>query len=332
MNSITAKYLSKSRLNQVLFILAVTFLPLLFLSFLGCGKGAGSGGNSDKSESEPKLGVVVTSIDTNECPNVKVKVSITDENNQLIEDDPALVVTLYEDGVEQTDDFSLVWLGNTPSPVTVVFAMDYSSSMDDSREDMENGVKAFIDDMKPADRAAVIKFNQKPQLMVGLTSDKVALYSAVDELPSEGNDTNIYDSVFDAVGILTGIEGPSAVILFTDGQHDPGDYPIQHTLEEVVDYAIAQNIIIFSIAYDLRDDSDLRYLSEETGGIYYEVLEPLVINEVYLSLFELLEKQHLITYACSSTDGLEHSIQIISEYGGIIGESSIQNFISCTIP
>lgn len=333
MNIRNIKYLEKRRLIPKINILTVIALLIWFALSMGCGSSGGSEGNSNEEPSEPKLGVVITSIGTDDCPNVNVTVSITDENNLLIEDDPALNVQLYEDGVEQTNNYSVEWMGDMPSPITVVFAMDYSGSMSDSREEMENGVRGFIAAMKNTDKAAIIKFSHTPQLMVGLTSDKTALYNAVDEMPSNiDNETNIYDSVFNAVGVLAGVEEPSAVILFTDGKHYPGDYQVYHTLEEVVDYAIQQNVKVFSIAYDLIDDFEIRYISEETGGIFFEVMEPSIIDDVFMALFDLLDKQYLIVYTCTATDGLEHSIQIFAVYNSIAGESTIQNYISCTMP
>jgi Mg-chelatase subunit ChlD len=315
----------------------------LFLGACGGGGGSDSGTTNISNETPPaptpeptpesKLGVVINSIETDECPDVKVYLSVADADNELIQDDPALAVKLYEDGVEQTNNFSIAWQGDTQSPISVVFALDYSLSMSDSLLDMENGVKAFINAMKPEDKAAIIKFYYAPQLMVGLTSDKTALYNAVDTPPDSDQYTNIYDTVFEAVNVVAGAQGRLAVILLTDGQHIvSSDYQVFHTLEQATENAKSANVSVFSIALDLRDDSEIRYISEETGGIYYPVLDSSVISDVYLSLYELLEKQHLIVYTSSAIDGLEHSIQISAEYSGITGDSIIHNFTACTAP
>lgn len=344
MKGLSVKILSKGGLGQVFFVLMVTALSLMILACSdskssGGGTNDPGGGITDGSNEpeppapEPKLGVVINSMETNECPNIKVYVSIADENNKPIEDDPALAAKLYEDGVEQTNNFSIQWEGDIQAPISVVFALDYSPSMSDAIEDMENGVKAFIDAMKPEDKAAIIKFSYEPQLFVGLTSDKTALYNAVHEPPDSSDNTNIYDTVFEAVNVVAGAEGRLAVILLTDGLHNPSpDYPVQNTLEQAVGNAKQNNVAVFSIALDLKDASEIKYISEETGGIYYSILDSSVISDVYLSLYELLDEQHLIVYTTDATDGLEHSVQISAEYGGVSGESIIQNFTSCTTP
>jgi hypothetical protein len=299
---------------------------------------AACGGETSDTPNEPasslsELGVAINSIETDECPNVKVHVSITDENNQLIKDNPSLIVTLYEDGAEQTNNFSTEWQGDTWKPISVVFAMDYSPSMDDSREAMENGVKSFIDAMKPGDKAAIIKFYYMPQQMIGLTSDKTALYNAITEPPSDRGYTNIYDAVYDAVGVLAGVEGRLAAILFTDGRHNPSpEYPTLYTLEQAVDYALQQKVPVYSIGLNLLNDNEIRYISEETGGLYYGVFDSSVLDDVYLSLHELLQQEHLILYTSDVPDGLEHSIQIFAAYGGMTGDSAVQNQILCTSP
>lgn len=338
MNRLSIKCILNSG-NRNIFSLFIVIAMSLLLGACGGSGGSNPGTTNVTPETtptpppEPELGVVINSIETDACPNVKVYLSVADENNVLIQNDPALAVKLYEDGVEQTNNFNIAWQGDTQVPISVVFALDYSLSMSDSLMDMENGVKAFIDAMKPGDKAAIIKFYYQPQLMVGLTSDKAALYNAVDTAPDSRDFTNIYDTVFEAVNVVAGAEGRLAVILLTDGQHIVSpDYQVFHTLEQATENAKLANVSVFSIALDLRDDSEIRFISEETGGIYYPVLDSSVIGDVYLSLFELLENQHLIVYTSSAADGLEHSIQIAAEYGGIMGDSIIHNFTACPAP
>jgi hypothetical protein len=57
-----------------------------------------------------------------------------------------------------------------------------------------------------------------------------------------------------------------------------------------------------------------------------------VLDDVYLSLHELLQQEHLILYTSDVPDGLEHSIQIFAAYGGMTGDSAVQNQILCTSP
>lgn len=339
-NRLSINSLSRSGIRKV-FSLFIVIIMSLFLGACGGGGGSDTGTTNISNETtptpppppEPKLSVVINSIETDECPDIKVYLSVADEDNELIQNDPDLAVKLYEDGVEQTNNFSIAWQGDIQSPISVVFALDYSLSMSDSLSDMENGVKAFINAMKPGDKAAIIKFYYAPQLMVGLTSDKAALRAAVDTPPDSDQYTNIYDTVFEAVNVVAGAEGRLAVILLTDGQHIvSSDYPVHHTLAQAIDNAKSAEVSVFSIALDLRDDSEIRYISEETGGIFYPVLDSSVISDVYLSLYELLEKQHLIVYTSSAVDGLEHSIQIGAEYGGITGDSILHNFTACPAP
>ncbi|NNG01986.1 MAG: VWA domain-containing protein [Desulfobacteraceae bacterium] len=316
----------------LIFVVLISTLALLMIASCGGGGGGGDGDpDNPPSPPSPELSLIINSVEVDECPNVKVYLSIMDEDKQVVEDDPALAVKLYEDGIEQTNNFSIVWQGDIQAPITIVFAMDYSLSMSTkSVTDMENGVKAFVDEMRPEDKAAIIKFYNAPQLMVGLTSDKTALYNAVDQAPDSRQYTNIYDTVYEAVNVVAGSEGRLAVILLTDGEHlVSDDYTVDHTLQEAIDNAKQHEVPVFSIALGLRDDSEIKQISEETGGIYFPILDSDAINDVYLSLFALLGKQHLIIYTSSAADDVEHSLQISAELNGTTGDSIIENFLLC---
>lgn len=303
------------------------------MMIVSCGGGGGGSNNSSSEPPPPTLRMTINSIELDECPDVKVYLSVTDEDNQLVEDNPDLSVTLYEDGAEQTTNFSLQWLGDTQMPKSIVFAMDYSLSMSDSYAEMEDAVKGFVNAMSADDQAAIIKFYYEPQVMIPLTSDKAALRAAVDQPPASDQYTNIYDTVVEAATIAAGGEGRVAVVLLTDGEHLVIDqYPVYHTLQEALDHAIQLEVPIFSIALGLREENDIRYISEETGGIYYPIFQDSVIDNVIMTLHDLFDKEHLVIYTSGAQDGSSHSLQLAAELDGVTGSSAIRNFTLCPAP
>ena len=334
MNVQIARSWSKNGFGVYLIVLLCAAILLFLASCSSSGSDRSEVSDEGTPDDPPELSVVINSIDLDECPTVKVFLSVADENLQLIQDDLALSVNLFEDGIEQTNNFILEWKDDLQAPITIVFAMDYSLSMSDtSIADMEAGVKAFVDAMGPGDQAAIIKFFYEPQVMTGLTSDKAALYNAVDQPPDSRDYTNIYDTVFEAANIAAGGGGQLAIILLTDGEHVViPSYPVYHTMEEAIDNAKQQQVPVFSIALGLRDDSDIKYISQETGGIFYPILDSSVISEIYMSLFDLLDSQYMISYTSAAADGLQHSIQLSAEYNGVTGESIIRNFFLCPAP
>ena len=178
--------------------------------------------NNPEPDPPPELGVTINSLNTEECPNIKVYVSVYDENNRVIEGDPAMSVKVIEDGIEQTVNLDLTWLSDADNALSVILAMDYSLSMVDegsNETEMKEAVREFVTLMKPDDKAAIVKFFYTPQVMVGLTSDKDALNTAIDAPPISNMYTNIYDTIYSAVDLLAAETGPVAVILISDGGH-----------------------------------------------------------------------------------------------------------------
>src|SRR5262245_54789868 len=93
---------------------------------------------------------------------IQAFVSVTDANDEPVTGLPPSAFSVKIDG-------NSVAIGSVTPPsgvdpnqhVSVVFVMDYTSSvLDIARDAMETAVNAFIDDMVPGDKAAIIKFNK----------------------------------------------------------------------------------------------------------------------------------------------------------------------------
>lgn len=302
----------------------------------------------------PSIGVTLNSLNTEACPDVKVYVSVYDENNRVIEDNPALLVKVFEDGVEQTENPELTWLADADDALSVVLAMDYSLSMvegDDGEEEMKTAVREFVTLMKPEDKAAIIKFYYTPQVMVGLTSDKDALNSSIDTPPTSNMYTNIYDTLYTAVDLLAAETGPVAIILISDGGHamtqvegflTPEEYALSdgltfdgHTKEEALAHANEYDVPVYTIGYKsmLKNHEEIKEIAAQTGGGYYSATEASALENIYGSLFYSLEgNQYQIVFSSTTADDQEHTIRVEAEYNGIFGASENLNVILCPAP
>jgi Mg-chelatase subunit ChlD len=341
----------------------IPFLIIFVLLVTACGSGGGdaSGANNpdnnpdSNAQSEvPTIGVTLNSLSTEACPDVKIYASFYDDNNRVIEDNPALSVRVFEDGVEQVNNIDLTWLADAQDAISVVLAMDYSLSMvngDNSEEEMKKAVKEFVTLMKPEDKAAIIKFFYTPQVMADLTSDQDALNSAIDTPPTSNMYTNIYDTLYTAVDLLSAETGPVAIILISDGGHamtqadgflSPEEYAQQdgltfegHTKEEALAHANDYNVPVFSIGYKSIQVSheEIKEIAARTGGGYYSATDASALENIYGSLFHSLEgNQHQIVYTSDTADAQEHTIRIEAEYNGLSGASENLNVILCPAP
>ena len=116
--------------------------------------------------------------------------------------------------------------------------------------------------IRPKDRAAVVTFNDHPNLAVKFTNDVPALAGGLAGLKAERG-TALYDSVIFTLYYFTGVKGQRALLLLSDGKDEGSRF----TFEDALDYARRAGVTIYTIG--LGDDVDKRKLdrlAEETGG------------------------------------------------------------------
>jgi len=77
---------------------------------------------------------------------------------------------------------------------------------------------AFTDQMQKNDFVSVISYDMKPSILVDFTSDKQAIYGALNTLRIPGfSETNLFDALYDTLDRLERIEGRKEIILISSG-------------------------------------------------------------------------------------------------------------------
>jgi VWFA-related protein len=77
---------------------------------------------------------------------------------------------------------------------------------------------AFTDQMQKNDYVSVISYDMKPSILVDFTSDKQAIYGALNTLRIPGfSETNLFDALYDTLDRLDRIEGRKEIILISSG-------------------------------------------------------------------------------------------------------------------
>jgi Ca-activated chloride channel family protein len=120
---------------------------------------------------------------------------------------------IYENGVRQ----EIAYFAPVDNPFTVAILIDTSRSALFELQDIQEAAIAFVDKMRPKDRALVVSFSSETAVLSEPTSDRQALLSAIRSARPGGN-SRVYDAIdFVLSKKLAGIEGRTALILFTDG-------------------------------------------------------------------------------------------------------------------
>lgn len=170
--------------------------------------------------------------------------------------------------------------GNGMTGIDVVFVVDSSGSMDwnDETNLRHEAVKQFVDKLGENDRAAIIDFDNYAYVYQNLTSDKIALKTAVNRIDSSGG-TNLSNGMNAAINIFTSADYTRTdaykyIIFLTDGD---GTYSSSYTTK-----AANNNIVVYTIGLgDEVQEAVLKAIASGTNGKYYFASIASVLPDIY---------------------------------------------------
>jgi len=243
---------------------------------------------------------------------VPLYVTVTDGTGRLVPDLEREDFEIYDNDKPQ----SLTVFTNEVLPVTVVVMLDTSGSMTANIDLVKAGAEQFFLRLLPKDRAQLGAFNDKIQLVTGLTGDRDDLVSALGDIDF-GYPTRLYDAVATGLDRLQGIEGRRVVLVFTDGDDTASKYNQGSVLER----ARAEEVMIYAIGLQsdyfdgvrrvrTRPDRGLKKLAEETGGGYFELDKKDQLTTTFTRVSEELHSQYLIGFSPEARDGKVHKLEV----------------------
>lgn len=171
------------------------------------------GGNSQKPPISTKAATEEEGVVTVETNLITTPVSVLDRNGRFIPKLQKKDFKIFEDGVPQTIEM----FQSSEMPFTVVLMIDISPSTRLKIDEIHYAAITFVNQLRPADRVAVVAFDQRVRLLCEPTTDKQVLYSAIYKAQF-GSGTSLYDAV-DAVAAsdVISASGRKAIVIFTDG-------------------------------------------------------------------------------------------------------------------
>jgi Ca-activated chloride channel family protein len=178
-------------------------------------------------------------------------------------------------------------------PVHVAVLLDTSESMAASLDLARAAVQRFFTTaIKPRDRAALITFNDHPNLAVKFSHDQAALANGLAGLKAERG-TALYDTLVYAFYYFNGIGGQRAILLATDGRDEDSRF----SFEEVLESARRTGVAVYAIGLGEKvEKRKLTRLAEETGGRAFFLQDAGELAAIYATLEEELRSRYLLAY------------------------------------
>lgn len=282
-------------------------------------------------------------------PTIKVNVELVNilytvrakKGGQLIPNLEKNDFTIYEDGKQQTiQRFSR----ETDLPLTLGLLIDISASQERLIDIERNAATAFFSSViRQKDEAFLISFGKSTDLLQDYTNSPRLLTAALQDLRGDGQTpmigripvntgplptsgtpkgTLLFDAVYLASNEKLKSEvGRKALILITDGEDQGSTYDRKTAVEA----AQRSDAIIYSIYYVDRGfyaaygmgfggggESDLKKMSEETGGHVFTVNGKHPLNDVFKEIQDELRNQYSIGYESTNPvrDGSFRHIEI----------------------
>lgn len=153
---------------------------------------------------------------------------------------------VFENGVKQ----EIAYFAPVDNPFTVAILIDTSRSALFDLQDIQEAGIAFVDKMRPHDRALIVSFSNDVTVLAEPTSDREALQRAIRSARPGGN-TRVYDAIsFVLNERLAKIQGRTALVLFTDGVDNDSRTA---TFESVLQQAARAEALIYPVQFSTYD-------------------------------------------------------------------------------
>lgn len=243
---------------------------------------------------------------------VPIYATVVDSGGRLVPDLERTDFAVLDNG--KPSDVTL--FSNDSQPFSAVVMLDTSASMTANLKLLNRAAEQFLLRLLPVDKAQVGAFNDKIQLSGTFTNNRDELIGALNDLYF-GNPTRLNDGIAAGLDALKGLDGRRVVLVFTDGEDTSSKTGFKTVLERARD----EEVMVYSIGLESeyfngmrvvksRPSRDLRKISDETGGGYFELLKTADLAPTFSRVAQELRSQYLIGFAPASLDGKVHKLEV----------------------
>ena len=197
-------------------------------------------------------------------------------------------------------------------PLRVALVLDNSLSMEkeDRLEHAQDAALKFLDVLTEGDEGMVVAFSDEVEVKQEPTASRQDLEGAILSVEPVGG-TSLYDAVWKTSRQLERLDGRRVLVLLSDGRDEarsglePGSL---HTLNEALDRALRDEVIIFSIGTGNNLDSEpdfygrttlkaiLQEMADKTGGRAYFARGATRLKKAFEEVADDLRHMYSLAY------------------------------------
>jgi Ca-activated chloride channel homolog len=247
---------------------------------------------------------------------VLIPVLVTDQHDRSVSGLGRDAFRLWDEKAEQV----ISHFSAEDAPVSVGLVFDASRSMANKLPRAKAAVVEFIRTANPQDEFSLVMFNNRAQLVHGLTDRLEEIQNAMVFIQAKGC-TALIDGVMLSIAELQHAKNRrKAIVIVSDG----GDNNSRYSLRELKKRLRESDLQVFSIGilepYGSRDmtieeiagPSLLNDIAKQTGGRMYEVDDLAALPDVASKIGSALRNQYVLGYVPSGEkrDGKFHRVQV----------------------
>lgn len=242
---------------------------------------------------------------------VAVYATVQDANGTLVPDLSRDDFEVFEDGARR----DIVQFSSDPQPLSVVVMLDTgNSSLNSPAERLRTrtAVTAFLDALRPEDRARIGTFGLQIALGAHLTNDRAELRRVLDEEVWNGGGTPLWQALIAAMQSLAQQPGRRVVLALTDGA-DTGRLPgFIGGRSNVDDRVVRDECMVYAVRFAGISGlpNDIKDVAGASGGGHFVVPPGADLEATFMRIAEELRHQYLIGFVPEAADGLTHRVDV----------------------
>jgi len=181
--------------------------------------------------------------------------------------------------------------------LSIGLAIDTSTSMYPRIGEAQKAGGEFLNRvMRKGDKAFLVAFDLRPQMVQRWTSSLMDLQSGLAKLRTQES-TALYDAIVYSLYNFSGTKGQKALVVITDGV----DTSSKFLFEQALEYAKRAGVPIYGIGIGLaKTEVDARYklskFCSETGGSVYYINEVSDLYRIYDEIQNELRSQYILSF------------------------------------